>query len=44
MRDDRGGSRKGATGGGSGRAGWLNGEKFAKVFLSGLGGLEGVVG
>ena len=41
MRGDWG-SRKGETGGGSGRAGWLNGEKLAKV--SGLGGLEGVVG
>src|SRR6218665_3553831 len=41
MRGDRG-WRKGETGGGSGRAGWLNGEKLAKV--SGLGGLEGVVG
>ena len=36
------GSRKGETGGGSGRAGWLKGEKLAKV--SRLGGLEGVVG
>ena len=30
VRGDRG-SRKGETGGGSGRAGWLNGEKLAKV-------------
>ena len=30
MRGDQG-SRKGETGGGSGRVGWLNGEKFAKV-------------
>src|SRR6218665_58159 len=35
-------SRKGETRGGSGRAGWLNGEKLVKV--SGLGGLEEVVG
>ena len=41
MRGDRG-SRKSETGDASGRAGWLNGEKLAKV--SGLGGLEGVVG
>ena len=41
MRGD-GGSSKGETGGRSGRAGWLNGEKLVKV--SRLGGLEGVVG
>jgi len=41
MRADQG-SRKGEIGIGSGRAGWLNGEKFAKV--SELGVLEGVGG
>ena len=35
-------SRKGETGGGGGRAGWLDGEQFAKV--RGLGGPQGVVG
>ena len=43
MRGDRG-SRKGEIGRGSGRAGWLNGEKLAKVRVSGLGGPEEVVG
>jgi len=41
MRDDQG-SRKGETGGLSGRAGWLDGEVFTSV--RGLGGLQGVVG
>ena len=36
------GSRKGKTGGCSGRAGWLDGEDFAKVRA--LGGLQGVIG
>lgn len=42
MRDDRGGSRKGATGGGSGRAGWLDGQRFEMV--SGLRVPHGIVG
>jgi len=41
MRSDQG-SRKGETGGRSGRVGWPNGEKFAKV--SWLGVLEEVAG
>jgi len=37
-------SRKGKTGWGSSRAGWLDGEEFAKVGLRGLGRLQGIVG
>lgn len=34
------GLRKSETGGGSGKAGWLNGEDFEKVHVSGQGVLQ----
>jgi len=43
MRSDQG-SRNGETRGGSGRAGWLDGEEFVKVCGFGVGLLQGVVG